>query len=132
MDYKRIITILISCFVIFCVKASATYTGGAALSEFSEADNVSGNEVSVTYVGNAGFLIKIGDKKILIDALFKGAAGTYEIPLDIQQKLKLAQEPFDNVDLILVTHAHGDHVDFDMVRQHMTKNTDAIFARPDN
>ena len=32
----------------------------------------------------------------------------------------MAEAPFDNVDLILVTHAHGDHIDFDMVRQHMT------------
>lgn len=89
---------------------------------------VNKENVSITYVGNAGFLIHIGDKKILIDALFKGAPGSYEIPQDIQQKLKLAQEPFDKVDLILVTHAHGDHVDMEMVRQHMTKNPDAIFA----
>jgi len=82
----------------------------------------------LTYVGNAGFLINIGDKKILIDALFKGAPGNYELPQDIQQKLRRAQEPFDNVDLILVTHAHGDHVDFEMVRQHMTENPDAILA----
>ena len=34
-------------------------------------------KVNVTYVGNAGFLINIGDKKILIDALFKGFKGIF-------------------------------------------------------
>lgn len=128
MDYKILRTIIISCIVILCDTVSATDITEAVSSESSKSDNVSGNEVSFTYIGNAGFLINIGDKKILIDALFKGSAGTYELPENIQQRLILAQAPFDNVDLILVTHAHGDHVDFDMVRQHMTNNPGAIFA----
>lgn len=85
-------------------------------------------KVDVTYVGNAGFLVKIGDKKILIDALFKGFEGDYEISQEIQEKLTLAEAPFDNVDLILVTHAHGDHVDPAMVSEHMKNNPRAIFA----
>ena len=86
------------------------------------------NKVEVTYVGNAGFLLNIGDKKILIDALFKGFEGNYELPQQVQDKLTLAQVPFDDVDLILVTHAHGDHVNLDMVRQHLQNNPKAILA----
>lgn len=85
-------------------------------------------KVDVTYVGNAGFLINIGDKKILIDALFKGFEGDYGVPLEVQNKLTSAQAPFNDVDLILVTHAHGDHIDPDMVRQHMQNNSKAFFA----
>lgn len=85
-------------------------------------------KVDVTYVGNSGFLIKIGDKKILIDALFKGFAGDYNLPEHIQEKLRLAQAPFNDVDLILVTHAHGDHIDPDMLREHLKNNPKAIFA----
>ncbi|TFH39665.1 MAG: MBL fold metallo-hydrolase, partial [ANME-2 cluster archaeon] len=85
-------------------------------------------KVDVTYVGNAGFLINIGDKKILIDALFKGFADNYNLPEHIQEKLKLAQAPFDDVDLIIVTHAHGDHVDPSIVAEHMKNNPKAIFA----
>jgi len=84
--------------------------------------------VDVTYVGNSGFLINIGEKKILIDALFKGFEGNYELPQEVQDKLISAQAPFDDVDLILVTHAHGDHIDPDMVRQHLQNNPKAIFA----
>ena len=85
-------------------------------------------KVEVTYVGNSGFLLNIGDKKILIDALFKGFKGNYNLPQKIQDKLTLAQAPFDDVDLILVTHAHGDHVNPDMVRKHLQNNPKAIFV----
>ncbi len=82
----------------------------------------------VTYVGNAGFLIEIGDKKILIDALFKGYPDSYELPQEVQYKLINAHAPFNNVDLIIVTHAHGDHIDPAMVKDHMKNNPRAIFA----
>lgn len=91
-------------------------------------ESLDGKEVQITYVGNSGFLINIGDKKILIDALFKGFKGSYNLPQKVQDKLTLAQAPFDDVDLILVTHAHGDHVNPDMVRQHLKNNPKAIFA----
>jgi len=94
-----------------------------AVSSYAQQD-----KVEVTYIGNSGFMINIGDKKILIDALFKGFAGDYELPQEVQEKLTLAQAPFDNVDLILVTHAHGDHINPEMVNQHMQNNPGAIFA----
>ncbi len=86
------------------------------------------SKVDVTYIGNAGFLINIGDNKILIDALFKGFEGNYILPLDIQDKLTSAQAPFDDVDLVLVTHAHGDHIDLSMLAEHMKNNPKAKFA----
>ena len=64
MNYKILRTILISCIVILCDTVSATDITEAVSSESSKSDNVSGNEVSFTYIGNAGFLINIGDKKI--------------------------------------------------------------------
>jgi hypothetical protein len=91
-------------------------------------DDLSKDKVKVIYVGNAGFLIQIGDKKILVDALFNGYEGDYILPEHIQEKLINAQAPFDDVDLILVTHTHGDHLDIEMVREHMKNNPKAIFA----
>ena len=75
-----------------------------------------------------GSWLKLEIKKILIDALFKGFVGSYEMPREIQDKMTSAQAPFDDVDLILVTHAHGDHVSTDMVKQHLENNPVAIFA----
>ncbi len=111
-----IIVILLSWFCLTGMQAQNT-------KEFPK-----GNEVKITYVGNSGFLINIGDKRILIDALFKGFEGQYSLPQKVQDKLTSAQAPFDEVDLILVTHAHGDHINPDMVRQHLKNNPKAIFA----
>ena len=60
--------------------------------------------------------------------MFKGFEGNYQLPQEVQDKLTFAQPPFDDVDLIIVTHAHGDHVDLEMVRQHMQNNPVAFFA----
>ncbi|PLX03010.1 MAG: hypothetical protein C0595_08540 [Marinilabiliales bacterium] len=98
------------------------------ISSFTVSTYAQSEKVDVTYVGNSGFLINIGDKKILIDALFKGYESDYILPEDIQKKLRLAQAPFDDVDLVIVTHAHGDHINPDMVQQHMKNNSNAIFA----
>lgn len=67
------------------------------------------NSVSVTFVGNSGFLITVGDQKVLIDALFEGFPR------------------FADVDLILATHNHPDHFSDTLVRQYMQNNPKAIF-----
>ncbi len=79
-------------------------------------------------MGNAGFLVQMGKKKILIDGCFRGFAGAYLLPQEIQDKLAKAQAPFDGIDLILATHAHGDHFDSELVRQHLQSNPKAVFA----
>ena len=63
----------------------------------------------VTFVGNSGFLIAVGDKKVIINAFFEGFPPGYTPPANVRDLLVKAQPPFDNVDLIPVTHAHGDH-----------------------
>ncbi len=84
--------------------------------------------LQVTYVGNAGFLVVMGQKKILVDGCFRGFAGSYLLPQEIQDKLAKAQAPFDGIDLILATHAHGDHFDPELVRRHLQSNPNAVFA----
>jgi L-ascorbate metabolism protein UlaG (beta-lactamase superfamily) len=80
--------------------------------------------VTVTYVGNSGFMITAGDKKILIDGLWSTDAESDPQPADVSD----AQPPFDGIDLILVTHDHGDHFSADMVCQYLQNNPDTVFA----
>jgi L-ascorbate metabolism protein UlaG (beta-lactamase superfamily) len=86
------------------------------------------NEVRVTFVGNAGFLITVNNKKILIDALFSGYPGDYILPREIQDKLAFGRPPFDGIDLILATHSHGDHFDQGLMRRFLRYNPAAVFA----
>ena len=75
----------------------------------SACSSTSPTQTTVTYVGNSGFLVTIGESKILIDGIFTGFAPEYIQPAEIKELIANAQPPFDNIDLILVTHAHGDH-----------------------
>ena len=83
--------------------------------------------VTVTFVGNSGFLITVGDTKILIDGLFEGFPG-YALPDDELQQLLGAEPPFDHLDLILATHDHGDHFSARMVCQHLKNDPEAVFV----
>ncbi len=86
------------------------------------------SDVAVTYIGNAGFMITTSEKKILVDALFRGLEAQYALPQPIITLLENAQPPFDNVDLVLATHIHYDHFDADIVQMYMENNPNAIFV----
>ena len=81
--------------------------------------------LKITHIANEGFLLDGGDKKVIIDGIF----GPKELgfcdtpPANMVEKLKKAQAPFDRVDLILITHAHVDHVDASLVNQFLEHNT---------
>ena len=94
---------------------------------YSVLDKAAFSDAWVTYVGNSGFLITVGDKKVLIDAFFEGFPPGYALPETVRTLLLNAQPPFDNVDLILATHNHNDHFSAAMVRQHMQTDPKAVF-----
>lgn len=83
---------------------------------------------SITYIGNAGFLIWTGDKKILVDAVFDGRSPAYTLPVAVKEAVVSGQAPFDNIDLVLVTHSHGDHFSAAPVRRVLENNPRAIFV----
>ncbi len=66
--------------------------------------------VQITYIANAGVLIESEEIKILIDGLHRPYREEYR-SLDARnrQKIEHALPPFENIDLILITHIHGDH-----------------------
>lgn len=79
---------------------------------------------SVTYIANDGFLIDTGKNKILIDALFGNIDGNWcEQPSDSICKLMLnGISPFDNINLVLISHRHADHFSAPMVITFLKNN----------
>jgi L-ascorbate metabolism protein UlaG (beta-lactamase superfamily) len=72
-------------------------------------------ELSVTFVDNDCFVIESAGHKILFDP--------HEmLPQAIRDQMAEGEAPFDEIDLILVTHTHSDHFDRwlvgDLLRQH--------------
>jgi uncharacterized protein (TIGR02145 family) len=65
--------------------------------------------LDVTYIGNAGFMIQSGGKKVLVDALFEGTTEVLGPSPELLAQMTGGSGPFADVDLLLVTHPHGDH-----------------------
>ena len=67
------------------------------------------------YVSNAGVLLQMNDKKILIDGLCNSDIAMYKgTPQQIYQQVIQSVPPFDNINLMLITHHHSDHFDVDL------------------
>jgi L-ascorbate metabolism protein UlaG (beta-lactamase superfamily) len=105
--------------------------GAAALPQAERTASAAGpRPESVTYIGNSGFLIRAGGKKILIDALFDGERPGYVLPGVVKQAVTSGKAPFDGIDLVLATHVHADHFAPAPVRRCLANNPRAVFAGP--
>jgi L-ascorbate metabolism protein UlaG (beta-lactamase superfamily) len=89
--------------------------------------------MQVTSIANAGFLINASKKKILIDALFGGFEADWcVVPSSrIVEKMETGAAPFDHIDVILVSHAHMDHFNAEIVIQHLINNETGILICPE-
>jgi L-ascorbate metabolism protein UlaG (beta-lactamase superfamily) len=96
----------------------ATYSLGASSHWLQQQKGV-----SITFLANEGVMLSSGESKVLIDALFLKYKTGFAMPADSTQRaLSRALPPFDAVDLILVTHRHGDHFHPAPVAAHLQAN----------
>jgi L-ascorbate metabolism protein UlaG (beta-lactamase superfamily) len=66
--------------------------------------------LTVRYLGNEGVMISSGKRKVLIDALHREYRSDYAFPPPaLLSSLETAVAPYDQIDLILVSHIHLDH-----------------------
>jgi len=93
---------------------------------------ISQSDCKVTYIANEGFLIETVNKKILIDALFGGFEGNWcdKPDEDTKSKLENAETPFNNVDIVAITHKHLDHFNAEMVINHLMNNPNCMVVCP--
>lgn len=106
----------------FCVSLKAHELGGHTGS-FKNA--------SVQYLGNEALLFADGDHKVLFDPFFHNDYGSYQlVPDDIRKSIFAGQAPFDKVDAIVVSHAHGDHFAADDVANYLATYPQTILIAP--
>jgi L-ascorbate metabolism protein UlaG (beta-lactamase superfamily) len=85
--------------------------------------------VQITFLANEGVMLAADGKKVLIDGLFLKYETGYAVPADsTQTALAAARAPFDSVDLVLVTHRHGDHFHPAPVAAHLLANPRATLV----
>jgi L-ascorbate metabolism protein UlaG (beta-lactamase superfamily) len=70
----------------------------------------------------------VGDKKILIDALYDTNNPRIDPPKEVLQRAVNAEPPFDQIDLVIALHSHADHFSADLVRDHLRSNELAVFV----
>jgi L-ascorbate metabolism protein UlaG (beta-lactamase superfamily) len=82
------------------------------------------NKAKVTYLSCEGFMIESKKKKILVDALYEDSDIEWYDLISAETKTNLENglAPFDNVNLIAVTHDHWDHFSQSKIIGFMTRN----------
>ena len=101
---------------------------GLAISSLSLAPSAP-QGVSLTFLANEGVMLSAEGQKVLIDALFLKYERGYAVPADSTlAALQRARAPFDSVDLVLVTHRHGDHFHPMPVAAHLRANPRATLV----
>jgi L-ascorbate metabolism protein UlaG (beta-lactamase superfamily) len=95
-----------------CATQQVTFVRGASV-------------LSMTLIGNAGFVFWQGEWAVAIDGFL-----SYGVDPDIQERMRTSEAPFDDLDLILVTHSHYDHFDAEWVTAYMPANPDVALVGP--
>jgi L-ascorbate metabolism protein UlaG (beta-lactamase superfamily) len=95
--------------------------------------NIGGSSIEVTFLANEGVLITTHEKKVLIDALFDDPNPEYASPPEVMlENMVAGRAPFDDINLVLVTHNHPDHFSAGIAARFMEANPDAILLAADD
>jgi len=76
-------------------------------------EKVSPGELGVTFIGHSSFLLQIGGRNVLVDPVFSKRL----IVLRRQRQPGTLPDQMPAIDLVLVTHAHMDHLDVSSLRR---------------
>jgi L-ascorbate metabolism protein UlaG (beta-lactamase superfamily) len=89
------------------------------------------DSLKITYIGNCGFLYENKNFKIIIDPFGTQYGELFQLPSSqLMGKIVAGLPPFDNVQLLLISHFHGDHFDSKLTEQFLLHNKSAILICP--
>ncbi len=83
----------------------------------------------ITYLGSAGYMLKSGKHKILIDAPYSDYVARFEVPVaskTVMEKLTSGTAPFENISHILISHSHPGHFDAKALLKVLSSNKNAL------
>jgi len=89
------------------------------------------SDAIATYLGNEAVMIQNGESKIIFDPFFHNNYSHYQlVPEEIRQALFNNKAPYDNIDVIFISHAHGDHFAADDVLNYLTNHPSTKLIAP--
>ena len=91
------------------------------------------SSLDLLFVANEGVMVSTKSSKVLIDALFTNPHPDYAAPpVEMLEQMETGQAPFDDLDLVLVTHNHPDHFDPSSAGRLLGNNTRAVLVAPED
>lgn len=96
------------------IKSLLTLFFAAAIGVVAQAHPI--DQTETTYLGNEGIMVRDGETTILFDPLYPNGFGVYQmVPENTRQALMNADEPYDDIDAIFISHMHPDHFSVDEI-----------------
>ena len=91
-----------------------------------------GDKVKVTYIANDGVMIEFEDQKVVIDAINRTSnlTGWVSPSSAALRAVENGDPPYDNIDVIMITHGHGDHYATSAVRNYLSNNPQTKLIAP--
>jgi L-ascorbate metabolism protein UlaG (beta-lactamase superfamily) len=81
----------------------------------------------IRYVANSGMLVETAGRRFLIDAPIRDGIAPYATSSVAERAaLEAARPPYDNVDAILITHWHEDHLSAEAVAAHLAASASTL------
>ena len=87
---------------------------------------------SAEFLAHAAVMVESGPTKILFDPIFDKDYGSFQLLAPERQRLLMAgQAPYDGVDAVFVSHAHGDHFAAGLMIDYLTANPQVKLVAPE-
>lgn len=81
--------------------------------EITNLNEVSFNEDNITWLGHSSYHLYFAGKHILVDPVFSGYASPFSFMIKAFEGSNVYQaHHFDNIDMLVLTHDHYDHLDY--------------------
>lgn len=107
------------------------YMTGALIVCLFSGSSVKKEPLKVTYIANCSFLYEAADEKVLIDPFGTEYGDYFYLPsMTNRSKLIEGLPPFDNIDLVLITHVHGDHFNPFLAENYLMNNRETKMVCP--
>lgn len=120
--YFLVRTVLLSFILVYSQCESAPVSTGAT-------QPLTNTGLTITYIANEGVLISSGSHQVLIDGLHRLYEPEYAYPPQpLLSALESARSPYNEIDLILVSHLHLDHFHPESVGLHLKSNPKATLV----
>lgn len=116
---------------VFSLQVTIEATARDAVTNVQTSTNLKNTNgpIEVTFISNCGFLINIQGKKILVDIEEPGKAFDKASVSTVYEKLFSNTAPFNDIDAVLISHPHSDHVGMNELLAYLQQNpTVQLFA----